>query len=76
VRITGSGVAQNLEYVRAYNERRRLEYAQERGPLERVCANPECAREFVAGRRDNMTCSQRCRDRLAYLRRRQRERCE
>jgi hypothetical protein len=45
---------------------------QKRGALERQCANPECGRAFVPARRDARACSRRCRDRLAYLRRRER----
>ncbi len=59
----------NPEYFAAYNAERRAKYAAERGSLERRCANPDCGREFVASRRDNATCSRKCRDRMAYLRR-------
>jgi hypothetical protein len=60
----------NRDYVDAWNAARRVEYAAERGSLERQCENPECGRTFARSRRDARTCSQRCRDRLAYLRRR------
>ena len=60
----------NRDYVEARNAARRAEYAAERGPLERQCANPECGRAFMPARRGARTCSSRCRDRLAYLRRR------
>jgi hypothetical protein len=60
----------NRDYVDARNAARRAEYAAERGSLERQCANPECGRAFVPARRDARACSRRCRDRLAYLRRR------
>ena len=62
----------NPEVVETYNRERRAEYAAERGPLERVCANVECGVKFVASRRDARTCSNRCRDRMTYLRRRER----
>jgi predicted nucleic acid-binding Zn ribbon protein len=61
----------NPDYFVAYNADRRAKYAAERGSLKRECANPECGREFVARRRDHRTCSQKCRDRLSYLRRRE-----
>ena len=59
----------NRGYVEAYQAARRDEYRAEHGSLERVCANPECGRMFARSRRDAKTCSQKCRDRLAYLRR-------
>ena len=62
----------NPEAVKQYQAAQRAEYAAERGPLERQCANPECGRTFARSRRDAKTCSRRCRDRLAYLRRRER----
>ena len=49
----------NRDYVDARNSARRAEYAAERGPLERRCANPECGRAFVPARRDARTCSSR-----------------
>jgi len=59
----------NPEAVDAYNADRRRDYAEARGSLERECANPDCGRTFTPSRKDAKTCSQRCRDRLAYLRR-------
>jgi hypothetical protein len=58
----------NRDYVDARNAARRAEYAVERGPLERVCANPDCRRTYVPTRRDSKTCSKSCRDRARYLR--------
>ena len=58
----------NRDYVDAVNAARREEYAAEHGQLERQCEN--CGRTFARSRRDARTCSQRCRDRLAHLRRR------
>jgi hypothetical protein len=62
----------NRAHIDARNAARRAEYAAKRGSLERRCANPECGREFVASRRDNTTCSRKCRDRMTYVRRRER----
>jgi hypothetical protein len=62
----------NRDYVVARNADRRAEYAAERGPLERVCVNPECGKTFVPSRRDARTCTRRCRDRLSYVRRKER----
>jgi predicted nucleic acid-binding Zn ribbon protein len=60
----------NRDYVDAVNAARREEYAAEHGQLERQCENPECGRTFERSRRDAKTCSEKCRDRLKYLRRR------
>jgi hypothetical protein len=62
----------NHDYVEAYNAARRVQYAAVRGPLQRVCVNPECGKVFVPARRNAKTCSRRCRDRLSYLRRKER----
>lgn len=62
--------AANPEWVERYQAEQRAQYAAEREPLERVGVNAECGKVFVPSRRDARTCSQRCRDRLAYLRRR------
>jgi hypothetical protein len=49
------------DYVDAYNERRRLEYAeQQRRARQRTCS--ECGEEFT-GRPDRQTCSPECRKR-------------
>ena len=64
--------AANPEWVKRYQAAQRAEYAAERGPLERVCVNPECGLSFTPSRRDAKTCSRKCRDRLAWLRRRER----
>ena len=62
----------NPNAVEAYNRERREKYAAERGPHERLCVNEECGRTFTGSRRDARTCSDKCRSRLAYLRRRER----
>jgi hypothetical protein len=62
----------NAGSVEEYNRLRREEYAAERGPLERVCANPECGRVFAKSRRDAKTCSRVCRSRLSQLQRTER----
>ena len=61
--------AANPEWVKRYQASQRAQYAAEREPLERVCVNAECGKVFVPSRRDARTCSRKCRDRLAYLRR-------
>jgi len=65
--------AANREAVERYQAEQRERYAVGRGPLERVCVNEECGRTFMPSRRDARTCSEKCRSRLAYLRRRQRK---
>jgi len=51
----------NPGYIAAYNERRRLEYAeQQREARERTCS--ECGAAFT-GRPDRQTCSPECRKR-------------
>jgi hypothetical protein len=69
VEATSAWRERNRVYIDARNAARRAEYAAERGPLERRCANPECGQTFVPARRDAKTCSKKCRGRLAYLRR-------
>ena len=64
----------NPEVVERYNRERREAYADARGPLERQCFNPDCGRTFVPTRKDARTCSQTCRDRIAWLRRREAKR--
>lgn len=64
----------NYGSVEAYNQQRREEYAREHGPLERMCANPECGAMFTPSRRDARTCSRVCRSRVAQRRRTERDR--
>ncbi len=59
----------NPERVAGYQAAAREKYAALADPLERVCANAECGLSFTPSRRDAKTCSRKCRDRLAYLRR-------